>query len=245
MRFTVFAFSATIAANVFLPGAVIAQDGFLFRAPVVTFNIRAGAALPLANDDLHRFFIDELTLDRRDFVSPTFGLDVAIAVSPRVDVVADISWARVKRLSESRDWVDEFDETIDQTTRLKRVPVSVGARFLARDRGRALSRFAWVPRTFLPYAGASVGIMWYTLEQEGWFVDAETLEIFSDFFRASGNTPMGQLFGGAEWWPGARFGLTMEGRYTYARAPLQPDYTDFRRIDLSGFQFVAGIATRF
>jgi len=245
MRFTRLVFPATIAVFAVSPGLSQAQDGYLFRAPRVTISIRAGAELPTANDDLFRFFTNELTLSRRDFASTMFGLDVAVAVSPRVDLVGSISRARIDRQSEFRDWVDANEETIDQSTRLKRLPVTIGARFLARERGRSVGKFAWVPRSVLPYAGAAVGVIWYNLEQEGWFVDSETLDIFPDYFQSLGNAPMGQVFGGTEWWPKTFFGLTIEGKYTYAKASLRQDFQAYERMDLSGFQLSAGIAARF
>jgi hypothetical protein len=234
----------------FLPAVVMpvglqAQDGYMFRAPVVSINLRVGASLPTASDPLHRFFMDELTLSRRDFASVAIGGDVAVHVNPRVDLLGSISLARTDRGSWFRDWVDENDLPIEQSTRIRRTPVLVGVRLYARDRGESAGRFAWVPNHFLPYVGGGAGVMWYELEQEGWFVDFDDLDIFSDFFYASGSTPLAGVFGGAEWWPTARLGFNVEGRFTYARATLRGDFRDFDHIDLSGFQLMAGLSTRF
>ncbi|MGH7462062.1 MAG: hypothetical protein ACREMA_13710, partial [Longimicrobiales bacterium] len=89
------------------------------------------------------------------------------------------------------------------------------------------------------------GLIWYELEQEGWFVDYLDLDIFEDSLRSSGSAPIGTAFLGTEWWPADRFGLTLEGRYSLARADLRQQFTDFERIDLSGFQFTAGLSVRF
>ncbi len=234
-----------LAANAALPRTSVAQDGYLFQAPKITLSLKAGTALPTANGPLYRFFTDELTLERRDFASTTYGLDVAVRLTPRVDMVASVSLARINRPSEFRDWVDQNDEAIEQTTKLKRMPITVGARVFARERGRSVGKFAWVPQRLLPYAGAAVGVMWYELEQEGWFVDHETLDIFPDYFEALGNAPLAQVFGGTEWWPFAQFGLTLEGRFTYAKAALRADFVDYDNIDLSGFQLMAGVSARF
>ena len=245
MRRKLVRLNTVLFAGLLLPLGVRAQDGYLFRAPVVSVSLRVGASLPTASDPLHRFFMDELTLSRRDFTAVAVGGDLAVQVNPRVDLLGSISVARTDRGSEFRDWVDENDLPIQQSTRLQRTPVLLGARIFGRDRGQSAGRFAWVPNHFLPYVGGGAGVMWYELEQEGWFVDFEDLDIFSDFFHASGTTPLVSVFGGAEWWPSARFGLNIEGRFSYARAALRGDFRDFDHIDLSGFQLMAGLSTRF
>jgi hypothetical protein len=233
----------------FLPGRWTGdpgkQTGYLFNAPRVTISLRGGASVPNARDELHRMFTEQLTLSRRDFVSITYGGDVAVQVSPRMDLVLALSYGSVTRASTYRDWVDANDVPIEQTTHLWQLPVTIGARWYARERGRAAGKYAWVPVSFLPYAGIAGGMIWYQLEQDGWFVDFLDLDIFEDSFRASGNSAVGSVFGGTEWWPSGRFGMTLEGRYTYARAVLRPDFIDFRNINLSGFQALAGLSVRF
>jgi hypothetical protein len=236
------------------PGNTTAQEGFLFRSPVVTLSLRAGAILPAANDEIHRFFTDTLTLERRDFASSTYGGDIGIRLSNRLDLLVGITHASVKKRSEFVNWVHEpddpstpVDETvpIEQTTMLRRTPVTVGARFFLMDRGRSVGTLAWVPTSFAPYVGAGVGKTWYKLQQEGEFVDHENLDIFLDNLQSSGSTEQLHVFGGTEWWANARIGLTAEARYSWGSAPLSDSYTAFNQIDLRGFQLTAGLATRF
>lgn len=227
------------------PTVTSAQDGYLFKQPVVSIAVRAGAALPSANDDLHGFFTRELTLDRGDFRSATIGLDGSFMLSPRVDLTIGVSYAESNSHSEFRDWLGEDDLPIAQDTRVRRIPVTAGVKLYPLERGRSLSRYAWVPRSVLPYAGAGAGIMFYRVKQDGEFVDDETLIIFGDHFESSGNAPMVNLFGGVEWWAKPRFGFTLEGRYNWSSAELRDDFTDFDRIKLHGFQLTAGVAARF
>lgn len=227
------------------PGATTAQEGFLFKSPVVTLSLRVGAILPAANDEIHRFFTDTLTLDRKDFASSTYGADVGIRLNNRVDLLVGVTHASVKKQSEFENWVHDNDEPIQQTTLLRRTPLSVGARFFLMDRGRSVGTLAWVPTSFAPYVGAGVGKTWYKLQQEGEFVDHENLDIFLDNLQSSGSTEQLHVFGGAEWWANARIGLTAEARYSWGSAPLSGSYTSFSQIDLRGFQLTAGLATRF
>jgi hypothetical protein len=224
-----------------------AQDGYLLQAPRVTITLRGGASVPNAGDALFDSLTNWMTLDRRDFASITFGADVAIAVTPRFDFLVGLSQARIERGSEFRDWMDSDSLPIEQRTTLKRIPLTVGGRFFVNERGRSAGKLAWVPRRLLPYVGGGAGVMWYELVQEGWFVDFETLDIFPDYFVTEGTTLLAHGLVGTEWWPAARVGLTVEGRYTYARANLKPDadFDDFENFDLSGFQLTAGIAVRF
>jgi hypothetical protein len=222
-----------------------AQSGYLFRPPVATISVRLGGAVSTANDPLHRFFMDELTLERKDFAAPALSADLGISLGSRVDLVGGIAHSRINNDSEFKDWVDANDLPIEQTTTLERTLFTLGTRIYFRERGRSVSRFAWVPKSFQPYIGGGGGVTRYELEQSGWFVDFEDLDIFEDFFSASGTAATAYAVAGAEWWPIARLGLSLEGRYSYARSKLQGDFFDFDHIDLSGFQLTAGLSTRF
>jgi hypothetical protein len=230
-----------------VPMLLHAQQGYLFKSPVVTVSLRAGAAFPAANDEIHRFFTDTLTLERKDFNSSIFGGDVGIRLNDRMELVVGVSHARVKKQSEFQNWVhdDATDSPIEQTTTIRRTPVTVGARYYLMDRGRKVGSLAWVPTSFSPYLGAGVGRTWYTLEQEGEFVDVDTFDIFADQLHSSGSSDQLHLFGGAEWWAHPQFGITAEAKYLWGSAPLHDSYRAFKEINLRGFQITAGFATRF
>src|SRR5262245_51302685 len=121
--------SAALLAGL-LPAVLHAQEGYFFKRPQVGVTLRAGAVMPTASDDLHRFFFDELTLSRRDFTSAAFGGDLIINLTSHMDLVGSVMVSRVSRQSEFRDWVDANDLPIEQTTHLKKTPATVGLRFL-------------------------------------------------------------------------------------------------------------------
>lgn len=233
------------AALLSAPATVQAQDGYFFRAPIATFNLRAGVGGPVARDDLFEFFTDELTLERRDFTGVAVGADLAVRAASRIDVVFSLAHDASSSDSEFADWVDQDDQPIEQTTTLSRTPLTLGAKLYMTQRGRTLSKYAWVPATFTPYVLVGGGVMFYSLEQEGDFVDFETLSVFSRQFRSSHAGATWHAGAGGEWWVTRSLGLTLEGKYAWSKADLESDFADFGHIDLSGFQFTTGIALRY
>jgi hypothetical protein len=221
------------------------ERDFLFRSPRVSLGIRGGYAVARASSEIFRYTQDELTLERSDFDAPTFGGQLAIAVTPRLDVAVDLSVASTRTKSEFRDWVDNDDLPIEQETEFKRVPLTVGFKAYLKDRGRSVSRFAWVPARWAPYVGAAGGWVWYRFDQHGDFVDFETLDIFADHFTSRGVTPTVHVYGGADWSLGPYVYLTAEARYAWANADMSEDFVDFDPMDLSGLQGSLGISLRF
>ena len=230
------------------PGSVLAQgsgDGFLFRPPAGAVAIRGGFDLARADSEVFKFVTDELTVDRRDFSSAAFGFDVAFKVSPRVEGMFSLGVARSTMPSEFRDWLDNNNRPIQQTTEFQRVPLTASLKTYLRDTGRSVGHFAWIPKRYAPYVGGGGGIMWYRLRQEGDFIDFDTLKVFRDLFDSDGWTPTVQAFGGVDVSLSPRFAVTTEGRYQWARAALGRDFSGFDRIDLSGFAVTSGITIRY
>jgi hypothetical protein len=229
-----------------VPAAAAAQDGYMFHPPRATVSFRLGAAAPGANGDLYDFFTRELTLDRDDFRAFSIGADAAVHATPRLAFVFGLGFDMSHARSEFRDWVDQDDLPIEQTTSLARIPITASARLYLAEPGRRLSRHAWVPASFTPYVMAGGGWMAYQLEQEGDFVDHETLDIFNTVLESNGGGPMLHVGGGAEWWFAPHFALNVDGRYQWASASVDRDFSGVSSdIDLRGLQVTAGLAVRF
>jgi hypothetical protein len=244
------AHSAVFALTVFLAAAgpaaaQTAGDGFLFRPPAGTVAIRGGFDLARAGSDLFQFVTDELTVRTRDFSSVAVAFDVAFTVSPRVQGVFSLGTAQSTIPSEFRNWLDNNDRPIQQTTMFHRVPVTGSVKTYLSDPGRSVGHFAWIPARYAPYVGAGGGIMWYRFHQEGDFIDFDTLRVFPDQFDSDGWAPTVHAFGGVDVSLSPRFAVTAEGRYQWARAPLSRDFSGFDRIDLSGFALTSGITIRY
>jgi hypothetical protein len=240
-----FVIATAVISGCWAATPVFAQDGYLFGMPRTTLTLRAGAARPAADSEIFRFFTDELTLRRSDFASATFGADLGLRVHPQLDVLLSVSIAQSSDDSEFRDFVEDNDQPIRQTTELMRTPVTAGLKLHLLPRGRSLGRLAFVPARVSPYVGGGVGVLWYRLEQDGDFVDHETLDIFTDHFESDGATFTAHALGGGDLWILPRVGLNVEARYSWAKADLNDAFSDFERIDLRGWQWTAGISLRY
>lgn len=224
--------------------AQAAGDGFLFRAPGGTFGIRGGFEHATANSDLFEFVTNQLTVDRSDFSSPTFGANLALRLSPRNDLVFDFGYSKVSRSSEFRDWIDQNDQPIEQTTSLRRIPLTLGFRHYLTARGHSIGRFAWIPVRRALYVGLGGGMMEYKFHQAGDFIDPVTLNVFNDAFVSQAWTPVAHASAGLDIGLGSFTMLNVEARYTWARAPLSTDFEGFDPIDLSGLAVTAGLSFR-
>lgn len=244
-----------LRAGVLLAGAALAcaapaaaqgsGDGFLFREPRGAFQVRGGFDQAFAGGDLFSFVTSELTLRRGDFGAASLAADLSARLGPRLDVVFSAAVAATSTRSEYRDWVDQDDQPIEQTTTLRRVPLSVSLKWFLRPRGRAIGSFAWVPARTVPYVGAGAGAMYYRFRQRGDFVDfTHGNSVFPDDYTSADFVFAAHAFAGLDVSLGPHFFLTGETRYTWARASLGSDFSGYGRIDLSGLSATAGVGFR-
>ena len=105
------------------------------------FRTGAGYTLARAGGSVLDFARSELTLNKRDFDASSWGLELAVRAKERLDIAFDVRFSRSEVGSEMREWVDQDNLPIQQTTTFVRVPVTVGAKFYLGDRGRAISQF--------------------------------------------------------------------------------------------------------
>ncbi|HEX6558554.1 MAG TPA: hypothetical protein VF021_03810 [Longimicrobiales bacterium] len=216
----------------------------MFQPPIATVSLRVGAGAARAQGEIYNFFSSQLTLDRSDFRGFAYAADLSVRVAPRVDIGVGFAYDHSSTPSEFKDWTDQNDNPIEQTTELRRLPLSVNARYYLLSRGRSVAQHAWVPFRFTPYVTAGGGLMLYKLIQNGDWVNTQTLDIFSHRFESSGAGGMLNAGAGTEWWLTPTLGLTAEARYAWGSATLERDF-DFDRIDLSGLQLTTGLAVRF
>lgn len=220
-------------------------NGFLFKTPHGSVTILGGYNHAFAQSDLFSFTKSELTVNTGDFSAFTLGADVAVRLSPRFDVVLGSAYAGTSTPSEFREFVDQNNAPIQQTTTFQRVPITASLRLYLTPRGRSVGRFAWVPASFTPYVDVGGGAMWYRFKQQGDFVDQNTMNVFTDTFSSSGFTPEAHATLGTEYSLSPRFAITGEARYTWAKARPGSDFAGFDKIDLSGIAATAGLAVRF
>ena len=219
-------------------------DGFLFRTPRGSLSVRAGYDRAFAGGDLFSVVTDSLTLRRSDFGGVALAADLAATVSPQLDIVVSAGWSGSRRASEYRNWLDNNDLPITQTTSLERAPVTASVKWYARPRGRSVGSFAWVPARAAPFVGVGLGAMWSRLHQVGDFVDFADSTVHSDDFASKSWTFTAHAFAGIEMNLGPRTFVTSEARYTWARAALGSDFSGFGRMDLTGLSVTAGFGMR-
>lgn len=223
-------------------------NGFLFGPPSGSFTLRGGYAVANAGSGVFEDAISQLTIDKRDFAAINFGGDISYSPTGRLDIVFDGEVSSSSHGSEFRDFVDNNDRPIEQETKFRRIPLTVGVRYYLADRGRAVSQFAYIPSRYAPYVGAAAGAMYYRFKQEGDFVDFNTpnLEVFSATIEDSGWAPMAHGMAGVDYTMGPWLALVVEGRYQWAKARLDPDvFEGYDKIDLTGFTGTLGFKVRF
>jgi opacity protein-like surface antigen len=237
--------AALLAGTAGSSPAQSAGDGYLFHSPVVTLTVRGGYARASAGSDVFDDVTSNLTLDRRDFSSITGAGDIAVHLKPRVDLVFSAAFSRSHRRSEFRDFVDNNDLPIEQTTTFERVPLTANVRLNLAAPGRSVGRLAWIPSRVVPYVGAGFGAMRYQFKQEGDFVNFVTNAVFPAVLDTESQWAfVAQGMAGLDYNLSTQLGLSLDARYLHARGDLGSSFTGYERIDLSGMTATVGLSFR-
>ena len=218
---------------------------FLFGRPRGSIGLRGGWTIGRASSDWYSFVTDQLTLKDSDFNRPAIGTEGTVTLTRRLDLVFGLDYGQSTTNSEYRHLVDNNRLPIEQTTVLRENNISFGVRYALTERGRQISRFAWIPRSIVPFVGGGGGAMWFQVKQTGDFVDYVDYAVFTDVFEAKGWSPSAFVSGGAEVRLLRRLFLTVDGRYVWAKGDLGRTWIDFDPIDLSGLRMSAGINFKF
>jgi hypothetical protein len=232
---------ATLAAPV---QGQSAGNGYLFGTPDVRFTIRGGYAYASASSDVFTDATTFLTLEKSDFSGPSIGGEFAVRIAPRLDLSFNAEYSAAVSESDDREFYDNNQLPILQTTSFRRAPVTMNAIVSLRPRGRSIGTLAWIPTKVVPWIGAGGGAMWYRFRQEGDFVDYQTLDVFTTTLDSHGWAPALQALGGVDVTLSPRIGFTVDVRGTWARAELSRDYSGYEKIDLSGVTGALGFTFR-
>lgn len=224
-------------------GRAAAQD-FLFAKPIAQLTVRSGPVVHRANGDIYDFITDELTIDRSDFRALSIGAELAIIANNRLDFVFGVAHAQMRSGSEFRDWVDNNDLPIQQTTSLSTTPATLSLRFYPLSRGESISSLAWVPARITPYIGGGGGFTFYKLRQHGDFIQMSDMSVFPDDYESSGNGTTVHALAGADVWVTGKIAINIDARYTRGSAPLDEDFLEWEKLDVSGLQAGVGLTLR-
>jgi opacity protein-like surface antigen len=244
---------ALVLASILSTAALVAAQGpdFWFERPNGTIALYGGWSMPREGSDLFEFVREEMTIQQGDFNAPLLGADVALMLTDRLDAVLGVEGTRGRRHSELLRWVED-GFPIEQTTEFGWTRATASGRFYLLPRGRTIGTHAWVPARWSPYVGAGAGVVWYSFEQFGDFVDYRTVddpegpEIFTDRLRSSGSGATTHALAGLDVSLTRNLVLRGEYRYNWGKAPVDSRaFRGFDDIDLSGHCAAIGIATRF
>jgi hypothetical protein len=237
--------SALLIAAAALPvRAQATGNGYMFGAPDARFSIHAGYSRAGAGGDLFNEVTTNLSLNKSDFSGPSIGGEVAFTLSPRLDLAFQVDYAGVTKGSDYRNFFDNNQRPIEQTTTFRRVPVTANLRAYLVPRGREIGKLAWIPSSVVPWVGAGGGLMWYQYRQEGDFIDFSNMNVYRDRFNSDGWTPTLQGMGGIDVNLSTRLAFTADLRYNWARANLSRDFVGYNKIDLSGVSTALGFTVR-
>lgn len=225
------------------------QSDFLFERPAVTLSLFGGWAVPgegsAKESDIFQHARDQLTVKEGQFRSAMVMAEAAFRVSERVDLTLGLERASNTVHSEDRRFEFEDGQPILQSTRFARTGAQASVKGYLFPRGRALSRFAWIPNRWSPYVGGGLGVTGWEFVQTGDFVDFQTLDIFTDEIDASGVATTAHVLGGVQLSLTPRFLLKGEYRYLWGRGGVEgTDFSGFDAIDLSGSRAMIGVAVR-
>jgi hypothetical protein len=251
----------SLALLVVLPATLSAQarggDGYLFRRPIGSLTVRAGAARPNANGSVFDFVSGLLMprgssntnagLSPGDYTAFSGAVEAAFGLTSRAELVLGVASSRRRVDSEYRKWVDNNDQPIEQMTRFSRTPITLGLKWNLAPSGRSVSRLVWVPNRLVPYVAAGGGFMQWRFQQEGDFVDfqSKNFDVFKSTLQDKGWAPMGYAAAGLSWSMNSSVAVTGEARYDMASAPLRGSFSGFNSIGLSGVGLTAGFQVRY
>jgi hypothetical protein len=219
--------------------------GFLLGTPIVALSVHGGFDAPSAGGDVFGFVTNTLTLRSRDFRAPGVRVDVAVAVLPQTDLVLSFGYAASKTQSEYRNFVDNANQPINQTTSFRRTPVMASIKQYLTPKGRSIGRYAWIPARIAPYVGVGGGLLYYEFEQSGDFIDYQTNRVFNSNVASNDWVPVGHAFVGTDVTLSPRYALTFDARYTRGHARPAMGFASYDRIDLSGVATTLGLTVRF
>jgi opacity protein-like surface antigen len=241
-----------VALAIAIPGsslfAQVAGNGYLFHAPYVTFDLRGGYSAASAGSDVFTDVTSQLTLSKRDFGSLTVGGDVAFRITSQVDLTLDAGYSHSTHKSEFRDFVDNNNLPIEQTTTFERIPLTANVKVHLAQTGRSIGHLAWIPSRVVPYVGGGVGMMSYRFRQQGDFVDFNTNKVFNSTFDTQDDGRdwafVQQVMAGVDYNFSPMFGVTLDARYLHGRGDLGTAFSGYDKIDLSGASASVGISVR-
>ena len=180
-----------------------------------------------------------IPISKRAYDTALFRIAAGYSVTPRVDLVFDVTPSDTVARSEYKEWTNN-GRPIAQSTQVWQIPLNAGVRYWVVPRGRPIGRLAWVPSTLAVHVGGGLGVRWYRLEQFGDFVDYIDLSIWNDRLRSEGKALTRHVAAGISVRLSRRIFAVAEARRVWSQ-PVANSSFDFGDIDLGGLHMTGGI----
>jgi hypothetical protein len=226
----------------------------VFATPIASaqqsFNVYIGGFTPKSEDGRtsNDVLVNDLTIDPAlafkisDFNAFTFGGEYLVGLGPLFEAGLGIGYQSSSVPSVYADLTNSDGSEIEQTLKLRDVPMSATIRFLPLGHNRGGVQ---------PYVGGGVGIHAWRYSETGEFVDTSNA-IFRQTYEASGTATGPMILGGVRV-PLGTWGLGGELRWQSAVGDLPSDsgfVTDRTidnqpKIDLGGFTYLFSVNFRF
>lgn len=176
--------------------------------------------------------------EAKDFDDIVLGADFRFGLGDRLGLILSGDLYEGDQAQAYLDFVDARGADIFHTTTLDVGSLTAGLVFNILPRDSAV----------VPYVGVGGGFYFWTLTEEGDFIDfgdPAGPTIFSDLFEDDGETLGWYWLAGVEVPLGARWSVFAEGRWQNVEDELSGDFAGFGDLDLSGRQISAGASWRF
>lgn len=197
------------------------------------FRMSLGAFRPEGDSDYWEDVETDFTGEIDDYENITFGAEYLLSLSRNTGLLFSGSLYEGETTHSYRGFVDNFGDRIRHDTTFGIATATIGV------------VFHFTPEAPVsPYIGAGGGAFFWSLVEEGDFIDfgPNPDEVFSARLEADGVAFGYYLQAGLEAPISDHLSLYAEGRWTQAEDELNGGLEDLGDVDLSGQQFSVGIS---
>ncbi|MCU0302587.1 MAG: hypothetical protein MUC56_00795 [Thermoanaerobaculales bacterium] len=227
--------AAISAAALLLVAADADAQWARFSEPMNQVRFRLGIFEPSGDSDGWDRVFEGFTGEPSDLQDLVWGADYLLRTSRHTGLLLGFSFMQGATTSGYTDWVASDGSEIRHTTELELADLT--AAFVWRPGGGAVR----------PYLGAGGGLVFYTLTDEGNFIDfgSPDLPVVWAWYGAEGDTFELFALAGVDIPIGSFWSFFVEGRYRWASDTLGDDYSGFGELDLGGWEISGGFGFDF
>lgn len=196
-----------------------------------SINMKVGWFSPSQSSDLWQTNHDNLTFKKSDMNDALYLGEYEIYFDRLASIGFETGYYERGRHAQYRDYETGDGKPIYQSLQLRLVPVMANLRFYPLS----------YRRLFCPYIGVGAGIMFWTYDQWGDFINFTNDTIFYSEATTRTVSPAVSGTAGIVLRFQRSLGIVIEGKYIYSRGTLSSDFEGFEKLDLGGFTVSAGV----